>query len=759
MKGARTVAAAAALGNLLQGWDNAAVAGALLYLRVEFNLDENPTLEGLVVAATLIGAVASTAVSGPAADSLGRRFMLTVSGVLFAIAAVIMVWSPNIYVLIFGRFVVGAAIGLAATIVPILISESAPTEIRGQLATLPQLMGSTGLFLAYCFVFGLSLLANPSWRLILGVICIPAVVYLGLCLFYLPESPRWLVSKGRMLEARVVLQGLRGQEDVSGELALLVEGLGVGVETSMEEWLVRPAERSDILDPSSGEDGQITLFGPGGQDEDVTWLAEPIKDESGHGLLSRRASADIHFVDNVVSLFGSLQTADLDFGNFNHAEHGNDLNHEYDADVFQGDEEAGQDANGYSSDDTHEPGIVGDLDESHLDSPLLHKLSSKNNVFSRKNSSMSRGSSFIGLSRQSSFRTIDGMFGETVSSVGIGGGWQMAWRTDGENYERVYLRQEQPDTSRFTSHMSLPGVGGGGSTFGADGDAFQAVALIGPSVQFNKDIGLEDAVGPAVVHPSETATKGPAWSDLADIGVKRALIVGVGLQFLQQFCGINAVLYFTPQILKQSGADAMASSLGLTSDSVSILASAFTCFLMIPCIFVAMWLMDRAGRRQLLLTTLPVLGSALIVVIIVNTFFGVGIIQAVGSFVGLCVFICSFVMGFGPIPNILCSEIFPTRVRGLAIGITSATMWVCNVIVSYAFPVANAAFGLVGVFLFFAIMSVIAWVFVFLKVPETKGLPLEIICEFFAMTGNHHGDAHELRKPLLEDSHDPIKKV
>lgn len=199
----------------------------------------------------------------------------------------------------------------------------------------------------------------------------------------------------------------------------------------------------------------------------------------------------------------------------------------------------------------------------------------------------------------------------------------------------------------------------------------------------------------------------------------------------------------------------MAISLGLNPDSVSILASAFTCLLMLPCIFVAMWLMDRSGRRQLLLTTLPVLGSALMVVIAVSLFVPAGIFQALGSFLGLSVFICSFVMGFGPIPNILCSEIFPTRVRGIAIGITSGTMWLCNVVVSYAFPIANARFGLVGVFLFFAIMSAIAWVFVFLKVPETKGLPLEIICEFFAMTGNQSADA---RKDQNGDEHEPLLK-
>ncbi|BBN13977.1 protein MpTMT [Marchantia polymorpha subsp. ruderalis] len=734
MKGARSVATAASLGNLLQGWDNAAIAGALLYLKTEFHLEENPTLEGMVVASTLIGAVVSTACAGPSSDALGRRTMLCVSAFLFVFAGSLMVWSPTIYVLIVGRFFVGTSIGLAATIVPILISESAPTEIRGQLATLPQLLGSSGLFLAYCMVFGFSLMAEPSWRMILGIILIPGALYLALCVCYLPESPRWLVSKGRMLEARHVLQNLRGAEhDVSAELALLVEGLGVGAQTQLEEWLLKPADKLDAPHP---DEGQFTLFG-----EDTAWVAQPLKDESGLSLLSRRPSMDGHsmpFVDDMVSLMGSLQTAAENLPS-DFSEHVESRRNSF----WGGDEEQGQRVNGgYQSEDVDQ-GMVGDMDET-LQTPLL-KGQSKTNVLSRQGSkNLSRGNS-MRLSRTSS--RIDGMFGEVGSVGGIGGGWQLAWRTDGEDgrFERVFLLQEGHDTSRFNSHMSLPGIGGE--------DSIQAAALIGPSVQFSKELLNEHAVGPAMVHPSETATKGPAWSDLMDVGVKRALIVGVGLQVLQQFCGINAVLYFTPQILKQSGADAMAASAGINADSASIMASAFTCLMMLPCIFLAMWLMDKSGRRQLLLSTLPVLCVSLVCVILVNTLVAPGLFQAIGSFIGVATFICCFVMGFGPIPNIMCSEIFPTRVRGIAIGITSAAMWVSNVIVSYAFPIANAKYGLVGVFGFFATMSFVAWIFVFLKVPETKGLPLEIICEFFAMAGQqtearkHHTEAEEPNGP------------
>jgi MFS family permease len=70
--------------------------------------------------------------------------------------------------------------------------------------------------LSYCMVFFMSMMDSPSWRLMLGTLSIPAVIYLALTLFFLPESPRWLVSKGKMIEAKQVLQRLRGREDVSG---------------------------------------------------------------------------------------------------------------------------------------------------------------------------------------------------------------------------------------------------------------------------------------------------------------------------------------------------------------------------------------------------------------------------------------------------------------------------------------------------------------------------------------------------------------
>jgi MFS family permease len=187
-----------------------------LYIKKEFNLQNEPLIEGLIVAMSLIGATVITAFSGAVADSVGRRPMLIFSAVLYFISGLVMLWAPNVYVLLLARLIDGFGIGLAVTLVPLYISETAPTDIRGLLNTLPQFSGSGGMFLSYCMVFGMSLMPKPDWRIMLGVLSIPSLTYFALTVFYLPESPRWLVSKGRMAEAKRVLQRLRGREDVSG---------------------------------------------------------------------------------------------------------------------------------------------------------------------------------------------------------------------------------------------------------------------------------------------------------------------------------------------------------------------------------------------------------------------------------------------------------------------------------------------------------------------------------------------------------------
>lgn len=137
--------------------------------------------------------------------------------------------------------------------------------------------------------------------------------------------------------------------------------------------------------------------------------------------------------------------------------------------------------------------------------------------------------------------------------------------------------------------------------------------------------------------------------------------------------------------------------------------------------------------RRLLLSTIPVLIGSLIILVVSSVVSMGSILNAVFSTISVVMYFCCFVMGFGPIPNILCSEIFPTSVRGVCIAICALTFWTGDIIVTYTLPIMLTSIGLAGVFAIYAVVCCISWVFVFLKVPETKGMPLEVITEFFAV--------------------------
>lgn len=722
------VAVAAAIGNFLQGWDNATIAGAVLYIKKEFKLESDPTVEGLIVAMSLIGATLITTVSGPVSDSLGRRPLLIISSVLYFLSSLVMLWSPNVYILLLARLLDGFGIGLSVTLVPVYISETAPPEIRGLLNTLPQFTGSAGMFMSYIMVFSMSLMDLPSWRLMLGVLSIPSLLYFMLTIFYLPESPRWLVSKGRMLEAKKVLQRLRGREDVAGEMALLVEGLGVGADTSLEEYIIGPAnELADDQDISADKE-QIKLYGP---EEGLSWVARPVTGQSNLGLASRRGSvatqSALGLVDPLVTLFGSVheklpETGSMrstlfpHFGSMFSVGGNQPRNEEWD------EESLAREGEEYASD-----AAANDSDD-NLQSPLI----------SRQTTSMDKELVPPAHGSLASMRhgsQVQGNAGEPTS-MGIGGGWQLAWKwsekdgPDGKKeggFKRIYLHQEGVPGSRRGSLVSLPG-----EDIPAEGEFIQAAALVSQPALCSRELMKQHPIGPAMVHPSETA-KRPSWRDLFEPGVKHALVVGVGLQILQQFSGINGVMYYTPQILEQAGVGILLSKLGMSSASSSLLISCVTTLLMLPAIAVAMRLMDVSGRRSLLLGTLPILILSLVFLVLGSSVHMGSVVNASISTVSVVLYFCFFVMGFGPIPNILCSEMFPTRVRGLCIAICALVYWICDIIVTYTLPVMLKSMGLAGVFGLYTIVCIIAWIFVFLKVPETKGMPLEVITEFFAV--------------------------
>ncbi|KAL6572113.1 Monosaccharide-sensing protein 2 [Orobanche minor] len=728
VNGAALVAIAATIGNFLQGWDNATIAGAVVYIKKELEL--GAAIEGLVVAMSLIGATAITTCSGTISDMIGRRPMLILSSMFYFLSGIIMLWSPNVYVLLLARLLDGFGVGLAVTLVPLYISETAPSEIRGLLNTLPQFAGSVGMFLSYCMIFGMSLLASPSWRLMLGVLSVPSLLYFALMVLFLPESPRWLVSKGKMLEAKRVLQQLRGREDVSGEMALLVEGLAVGGDTSIEEYIIYPADESG-QNVEQTADSPIKLYG---SQAGLSWVAKPVTGQSLLSLVSRQGSLvnqNMPLMDPLVTLFGSVheklpETGSMrsmlfpNFGSMFSNMDPNVKNEEWDEESLE------REGEGYPSEPEN-----ADSDD-NLHSPLI----------SRQTTSVGRDN----MVRNSSL-----VHGEGVGSTGIGGGWQLAWKWsereggDGKKeggFKRMYLHEEVSGGapgSRRGSLVSIPGGGDGP----VEGDYVHAAALVSQPALYSKDLMDQHPVGPAMVHPSEAVGRVPTLAALLEPGVKRALIVGIGIQILQQFSGINGVLYYTPQILQQAGVGVLLSNLGIGSDSASFLISALTNLLMLPSIAFAMRFMDVAGRRSLLLTTIPILVISLVALVLGNIIEFGTIAHAIISTTCVVIYFCTFVMGYGPIPNILCSEIFPTRVRGICIAICALVFWICDVIVTYTLPVMLSSIGLAGVFGIYAVVCVVSWVFIFLRVPETKGMPLEVITEFFAVGAKHGANKSE----------------
>ncbi|QIB76040.1 sugar porter family MFS transporter [Halogeometricum borinquense] len=205
--------------------------------------------------------------------------------------------------------------------------------------------------------------------------------------------------------------------------------------------------------------------------------------------------------------------------------------------------------------------------------------------------------------------------------------------------------------------------------------------------------------------------------DLLEPWLRPALVVGLGLAVFQQVTGINAVIYYAPTILESTE----------FGNATSILATVGIGLINVVMTIVAIALIDRVGRRALLLTgvggmvvTLGILGA---VFYLPGFSGGLGIIATVS----LMLFVAFFAIGLGPVFWLLISEIYPLAVRGSAMGIVTVANWGANLLVSLMFPVMTANLGTPSTFWIFGVCSLVALVFTYALVPETKGRSLEAI--------------------------------
>jgi sugar porter (SP) family MFS transporter len=206
----------AALGGLLFGFDTAVIAGTTKDLTTVYNL--TPALLGWTVSSALWGTIAGAMFAGVPGDRYGRRDSLRIMAILYVVSALGCGFAWDWNSLVFFRFLGGLGIGGSSVLGPMYIAEIAPTRWRGRLVGLFQFNVVFGILLAYLsnYLIGLLQLGLSEWRWMLGVAGLPAALFL-LMLFGIPRSPRWLVKKGRIEEARQVLQ-LIGEPNYEQEL-------------------------------------------------------------------------------------------------------------------------------------------------------------------------------------------------------------------------------------------------------------------------------------------------------------------------------------------------------------------------------------------------------------------------------------------------------------------------------------------------------------------------------------------------------------
>ena len=231
------MAVVAAIGGILSGYDTAVISGTTAIVKNQFGLTN--MMEGWYVGCALIGSIAGVLVAGSLSDYLGRKLTMLISAALFSISAIGCAVCGSFDGLVAYRIVGGIGIGIVSIVSPIYISEVSPARIRGTLVSLYQLAVTAGFLLAYLANWvidsngdlsvagGLwtNIWNSEMWRGMLGSETLPALLFFFI-IFFIPESPKWLIVKGKMDKASGVLAKIyTDQEDIDNEITVTKESM------------------------------------------------------------------------------------------------------------------------------------------------------------------------------------------------------------------------------------------------------------------------------------------------------------------------------------------------------------------------------------------------------------------------------------------------------------------------------------------------------------------------------------------------------
>jgi sugar porter (SP) family MFS transporter len=266
------------LGGFLFGYDSGVISGALSFINSDFHLSASSS--GVVVSAILVGAMIGALGSGRLSDRVGRRTTIVGAAIIFIVGAILAAVAPSAAMLIAARVVLGLGIGAASALVPVFIAEVAPPESRGRLVAVNQLLITIGIVAAYAV--GYAFTSSHNWRAMFAVGAIPAIG-LGIGMLFLPESPRWLVTRGREEQARRVLSRIRRPESIDAELDAIKQfrpEQRVRVRELAQRWMVPALVAGiglQILGQATGVNTVIyyapTIFGHAGLGSSASILA------------------------------------------------------------------------------------------------------------------------------------------------------------------------------------------------------------------------------------------------------------------------------------------------------------------------------------------------------------------------------------------------------------------------------------------------------------------------------------------------------
>ena len=214
------VSISAALGGLLFGFDTAIISGSISFIHTYFNL--NSYTEGWAVSSILIGCAIGAVIAGRLSDHFGRKKVLLLCALLFAATGIGTGLSHELWVFVSFRITGGIAVGSAAMVAPMYIAETVPATWRGKLVAIYQLAIVAGILLAYMAGYLLTDIGNNNWRWMFASQAFPSFLFLA-SLFLMPETPRWLVRKGRGEEARQVLEKVGGAAYGNAEMTSIEE--------------------------------------------------------------------------------------------------------------------------------------------------------------------------------------------------------------------------------------------------------------------------------------------------------------------------------------------------------------------------------------------------------------------------------------------------------------------------------------------------------------------------------------------------------